>query len=162
MREYLNIFSGLDFGRGNAHKSIPADYIYIFFFKSTQWMSYFIWGFYFFCPYASHLMSYPSEIRCGIPARTVLTIYEFSENSQWEDLCSSCGCEWDHIYVFTMKLYATFEAKNARVMSVYCVTEHTICNLVADISQKQTLGSKFLTQALPYIVSAHSKETICT
>lgn len=91
MREYLDIFSGQDFGRGNAHKSIPADYN---FFENRHSDCHTLFGsVYFFCPYASHLMSYPSEIRCGISARTVLTIYEFSENSQWKDLCSSCGCE---------------------------------------------------------------------
>jgi len=45
---------------------------------------------------------------------------------------------------------------------VYCITEPSIYNLVAIVSHKQTLSSKFLTHALPYIVAEHSKETVRT
>jgi hypothetical protein len=106
-------------------------------------------------------MSYLSEIRCGISQRTELAIYEFGENRQLKDLCCSYGCERDRIYVFTMKPYDIFETKIVRGISVYYVTERTICSLVVIVSQKQTPSSKFLTQALPYIVPEHSEETVC-
>jgi len=81
-------------------------------------------------------MSYLSEIRFGICARTVLVTYELGENRQWKSLCSSYVCEWDNIYVFTMKPYDIFEAKNVRAVSVYHITERAIYNPVVNVSQK--------------------------
>jgi len=152
---------GANFGRG-VPKKIPADYNFCNFCGSRHSEGYTLDGrVNFFWPYAPHFMSYLSEILCGISARAVLAIYEFGENRQLKALCSSYGCEWDHSYVLTMKPYDISEAKNVRVMSVYCITERTIYNLVI-VCQNQTLRSKFLTQALPYIVPEHSEETICT
>lgn len=52
-----------------------------------------------------------------------------------------------------MKPCDIFEAKNARVMFLYCVIKHAIYNVVI-FSQKQTLTNKFLTLA-PCVLFLH-------
>jgi len=46
------------------------------------------------------------------------------------------GCQWNHIHVCSMKLY---DFLMCLVLSVYCITEYTFCNIVVSSASIQPL-----------------------